>query len=77
MFVLELPASQEKSLILDDLPTARRQHERETLVQCEEMGNQGARLRNKKPKCWNLERGRSEDIRKREIISFMGTPASC
>lgn len=48
LFVLELPASQENSLILDDLPTVRRQHERETLVQCEEMGNQGARLRNKR-----------------------------
>lgn len=36
LFVLELPASQENSLVLGDLPTVRKQHERETaVVQCE------------------------------------------
>lgn len=67
LFALELPASQENSLILDDLPTVGKQHEREAaVVQCEEKGNQGARLRNKKAKGWNLERGRSEETGKEQ-----------
>lgn len=79
LFVLELPGSQENSLILDDLPTVRRQHEKETaVVQCEEMGNQRTRLRNKMERVGiTREEGVKTQARNKDIISFMGTSASC
>lgn len=82
LFVLELPASQENSLVLGDLPTVRKQHERETaVVQCErweireqdwEIKVEGLEARERK--AWRKTQARNKE---REIISFMGTSASC
>lgn len=47
-------------------------------MQCEEMGNQGARLRNKRERVGiKREEGVEIQARNKDIISFMGISASC